>query len=458
MKTWMTLKNWRYRIFAVAALLAFVQSALAADVDMLHVLRPKSDVAIKVEAILNAKEYVDFITYHHDNTPSSYYLMEAMRLAALKGVKVRYIYDTVATKNGSSDFSKAYLAELQNAGVEIRPLGVMARLTAWGPFKLIHSKSLVADTGDGHEVAILGGRNVGDRYMQWLDNTFVLHYKRGSEFSQQMNSYFAKVWNYLKTADYKAKGAPTEKLQSSEELLRQAVNEKFGSAMTDSDLDAYKSYLKGQYKETAPHFEFSYSQIRFVTSGLVDKVYGKQRVNTLEAAFNEMAGESKKLEVSTILFYLSDAKRKVLQNFLKNNGELTATTNSLETFPAVFGGKPGLMPTTLAKMQEKEFADLSRYGGKVRSYVFEADQFVFNHTKYVIGDKSVLLTSSNSNYSSDTQSEENGLYIHNDKFTAYMKRYTQEVRDRFFTEVDYDKGVRLNPLEMSCALVLKRVF
>jgi phosphatidylserine/phosphatidylglycerophosphate/cardiolipin synthase-like enzyme len=181
-------------------------------------------------------------------------------------------------------------------------------------------------------------------------------------------------------------------------------------------------------------------------------------MDEISSVFDEIAAESKSLEISTILFYLSPQKRDVLKRFLLRKGELTVSTNNLDTFSTVLGGKKGIMGTTLEKMQEKEFADLSKVGGKVQTYAVNYDDFTFNHAKYVIGDKSVLLTSSNFNYSSDLQAEENGLYIRSEAFANYMRKYNEDVRFKYFKEIDYDHGARLNLLEKSCKFVLKNVF
>lgn len=449
-------------VYVMAAMVAFTEGVAFAnpheDIRLLHVMRPKSALQITTEIIMNAKEYVDVIVYHHDSTPSTLLLLEALRLASARGVRVRYLYDEVASITGAQPLSSSYLALLKAAGVEIRSLTVGERLKKWGPFSIIHSKLLVADIGDGvHDVIKMEGRNAGDRYSQWLDNSYILRLPRTSKIAASVKGYVDHILGMFEVSNPKFTEKPRELIAADEADLRFEVKNYIATPTSEKETEDFKKYLKTGESREFPLFHLNSNEISFVSSGKMNKIYDLPSVDTLSKSFLDLFEKSKKVDVSTILFYLSDDKRQMIQKFLKNGGSLEILSNSEKSFSSTTQNESGVVNSSLTKMQDNEITKLSTYG-PVTAHLFDSKEFIFHHSKFVVGEQGVVISSSNFNYSSDIQSEEAGFYIRSKEFTSYMKRYANGIKERFFTRHEYKNGKKMNLVEKSCSIILRNVF
>ncbi len=110
------------------------------------------------EGIEQAKDYVlvEFYIIRRDNTGAE--LKQRLMDKAREGVRVYVLYDEV----GSPDLDKESLAELREAGVDVRHFNsTQGRANRWQLNFRNHRKIVVVD---GHS-AWVGGLNVGDEYM-----------------------------------------------------------------------------------------------------------------------------------------------------------------------------------------------------------------------------------------------------------------------------------------------------
>jgi cardiolipin synthase A/B len=113
--------------------------------------------AATAAAIAAATKTVHFVVYILRTDASGQRFLALLVAAARRGVKVRLLYDSI----GSWWLKTAHLAELRAAGGRAEPF--LPLLWKRRPFTMNlrnHRKLLVVDG----EVAILGGRNVGDEY------------------------------------------------------------------------------------------------------------------------------------------------------------------------------------------------------------------------------------------------------------------------------------------------------
>ncbi|MEN0060091.1 MAG: phospholipase D-like domain-containing protein, partial [Bdellovibrio sp.] len=245
--------------------------AAEAALEMVHIKSSVSDLLAKIEVISQAQKSIDVVTYHHDDTKSSFLLMEALRMAALRGVQVRYIYDRMATQKGSSDFSEAYLNILRKAGVQMRALTVLERFKKWRFFKIIHSKQIIADAGENRRVSVFGGRNAGDRYLHWIDNTFVMTWPKGSFLDKKISEYFELLWGALPGyVDEKKYTTVPERMFSNEKELKQAVLANLESDDKNRVLQEAVDVSRLLVREKAqvlPYFEFAENEVDFLSSG-----------------------------------------------------------------------------------------------------------------------------------------------------------------------------------------------
>jgi cardiolipin synthase len=110
------------------------------------------------QAIEDAQDYilVQFFIVHDDNLGRE--LKSRLIRRARDGVRVYFLYDEI----GSHSLPKAYIRELGEAGVTIRPF--FSTKGFWNRFQINfrnHRKTVIVDG----RVAFVGGLNVGDEYM-----------------------------------------------------------------------------------------------------------------------------------------------------------------------------------------------------------------------------------------------------------------------------------------------------
>ncbi len=144
------------------------------------------------ESIEQARDYVliQFYIIHDDGLGRR--LKDALIARARAGVRCYVLYDEI----GSHDLSKAYINELRDAGVDIRP--VNTRRGKANRFQLNfrnHRKIVIVD---GH-TAFVGGHNVGDEYLgqdarfgPWRDT----HVKAQGPVVQCVQIAWIEDWNW----------------------------------------------------------------------------------------------------------------------------------------------------------------------------------------------------------------------------------------------------------------------
>lgn len=105
-------------------------------------------------AIKQARKSIYWEIYiFEDDTSSEYNFFKALSEKARRGVDVRIVLDGF----GSMGLGSNTVAKLRESGVEV------LFFNSW--FRRIHRKVLIVD----EEIAFLGGVNVGEKYIKWLD-------------------------------------------------------------------------------------------------------------------------------------------------------------------------------------------------------------------------------------------------------------------------------------------------
>ncbi len=168
----------------------------------------QDSLAARLHLIHSAKHSIELQTFIFDQDDSGQLTLQALMDAARRGVKVRLLLDQ---HYGLPDPNlQAYLASY-HSNFELRlynPLFYEARSQtlefAAGIFftfknvnQRMHSKLLLVDD----KIAIIGGRNVEDRYFDWSD---VYNYRDrdllvAGPVAQEMRTNFEAFWSYHKT-------------------------------------------------------------------------------------------------------------------------------------------------------------------------------------------------------------------------------------------------------------------
>ncbi|KEP69183.1 hypothetical protein DL1_05435 [Thioclava dalianensis] len=133
---------------------------------------PIDALAARLELIAAAEVSLDLQYYIWQNDTSGAILLDAIRQAAARGVRVRLLIDD----NGTAGMDRTLAALHQLEGVEVRlfnpfPIRTARFLGYLTDFRRLnrrmHNKSMIVDG----RIAILGGRNIGDDYFDGLSES-----------------------------------------------------------------------------------------------------------------------------------------------------------------------------------------------------------------------------------------------------------------------------------------------
>lgn len=144
----------------------------------------------RLELIETAQESIEWESYEFWPGKSTRLLLQALERKAKEGVKVSVLLDKLA-------MNKVHLAyvfkELKERGIEIKIFNT--KLLARPDFRT-HRKMLVADRSR----AIVGGRNIGDHYMEladdynFLDRDVLIEGEISSSISDSFFDFFNSKW------------------------------------------------------------------------------------------------------------------------------------------------------------------------------------------------------------------------------------------------------------------------
>jgi cardiolipin synthase len=151
------------------------------------------------DAIENAKRdiCVEIYIFHSDATGRAF--AELLSRRAREGLAVRVIYDSI----GSIDTDRKLFESMEQAGVwlrEFHPWLPWRSKHSWRIFNRDHRKLVVCD----HEIAVLGGQNLGDEYgSSWVTGKGHSEAWRDTAVGVRgqgvrlLSATFAGMWNYL---------------------------------------------------------------------------------------------------------------------------------------------------------------------------------------------------------------------------------------------------------------------
>jgi len=149
-----------------------------------------------------AERTLDLQYYIIDEDESSRILLQHVRMAAERGVRVRILVDDLNTTGQDPRFMR--LGELPNIEVRVFNPFASGRFALWSRFLFsayhirrinhrMHNKLFVADNA----IAITGGRNIGDQYFT-RDHTYNfvdLDVIAAGKIVPQLSASFDKFWN-----------------------------------------------------------------------------------------------------------------------------------------------------------------------------------------------------------------------------------------------------------------------
>lgn len=154
-------------------------------------------LSARLALIESAKHHIEISTYHVESGKSATAILDALRLAAIRGVHVRLLFDGL-----NMGLSSCEVKSLQDVGIAVREFhprdsGGLLQLN-----RRLHSKLFGVDG----EFLILGSRNLRDKHFglesdKYVDFEIVLQ----GDVAVNASHYFDWIWNSCHTGIAKGK-------------------------------------------------------------------------------------------------------------------------------------------------------------------------------------------------------------------------------------------------------------
>ncbi len=297
--------------------------------------------------IQRAKKSIDVEYYYFKDDFSGRLIMQALMKKAAEGVKVRIMIDHLFNQ---FDINPFIVKEMNAIGVEFKFYNPIKFVKLFNGQYRNHKKVLIIDG----EVALTGGRNIGDEYFDlnskynFLDRDIVI---RG-EIVKDILSVYNSFWNSKESKFSKMIHPPTQydpKYRNNESFEFNEAEFQFDLQQFEKKTLAAKEFLFGKVdgekyiqvldlglRELESSFETTCQDIEFLSEKpIANRTTKKQRV-LKDNVFQKMKNASKKIVIETPYFLLEDkVSNSHLKEIMSKGKEVHLLTNGLHTNDAI---------------------------------------------------------------------------------------------------------------------------
>ena len=391
----------------------------------LHTLEdPYIDMALRVELIRLAKKSIRIAVYQQiaDNEVGLP-ILHALREAAFRGVEIQFLTSTLT----SMIFDRDNIVTRMLADANLpRPAqilffgGVRNKLKGWNISDSMHEKIFLIDD----EIAILGGRNQGRPYLDWLDYDVLI---KGNGIVDEIHSAFNEIWADVlaisqieRSTKVKLRDLPNPAIHRQVSLTQereQILNEILAWVAGD------KSVAE---RHTASAFEPKSARVithRFLNQLRTGNYNGTSRFQMQDAVVNELINLVKvghDIRISTMYAFFHPKLKDALIEALKRGASLYVHLNgdvsAREVIPFGLSYHDSLRDL-LELMQIKKDDGTP---ANVHIAVFQQTNFKYLHKKIFIADDHVIFGSHNFNFPSSFSNSEISLEADDPHFAQIM--------------------------------------
>ncbi|MBL7554232.1 MAG: phosphatidylserine/phosphatidylglycerophosphate/cardiolipin synthase family protein [Bdellovibrionaceae bacterium] len=334
-------------LFGTSVYAAYFPVRDNSNTDIIVVLDSEDDLFIKHQLISKAKYSIEMISHLQTMGPVGGLIVDDIRKAMGRGVKVKYLFEAVATMTGGGEFgldSIPFLTEsklYKKSGSQLIVNRVSQRWSS--PFAmndLVHKKVLIVDRGTPNETIVVTGRNNHEANFTWSDLTFVIRRVNSNlpYLGDDLVSDFDKSWDFI--SKYFKVEEPT--VLDSSEIAKYAkykfrpVNPTKEGIETDRLLS-----LEPRSGDTLASNQFRPASVRIITTDTLEQIASLKLPKTIglrpqivDDISNYLRGALKsaiKVEANIYALIIPQPLLASLGEFVKRNGELTILTNSSES-------------------------------------------------------------------------------------------------------------------------------
>ncbi|QIA65708.1 phospholipase [Vibrio astriarenae] len=391
-------------------------------------------LARRIDLVRNATKSIDLTYFSWDKDTVGLLLVNELKLAADRGVKVRLVLDDLLV------FNEKWLAEAnQHANIEIKLFNPFhSRKSGWlgrsGDFMRhqqdldhrLHEKYFNVD----HHTMILGGRNIGDAYFGYSQSANF--FDMDTLFKGEILKPFASNYEVLWTSEHvmPIESQITVKANAEYKALNKAlnkVNRKHSGVILDIE-NNIKRLKEMKYIDVVatPVFD-SLEKLKD------QKPYFRARA---EVAVEEELANAQQVTISTPYIVPSQSKFDVIERLTSQGTQVSLYTNSSASNDSLF------IPAYY-KEHRQTLLDLGVEIHEYRDQAVNEDHFFHVDTYYhnktlIIDDEVTYIGSSNFDPRSDFLNVEFGVFIRSPTFAQDVHHYLAKQKESIYWQVTRD--------------------
>lgn len=295
---------------------------------IMHLARGEESFKARVDIIRNAKRHIEVEYYIFARDLTGKILLNELKEAAGRGVKVRILLDKLMSLSAISSY---YAQELIKAGVMVKYYNNSSLAALSSVQYRSHRKLLSADD----EVAITGGRNIGDEYFNLSTH---LNYDdrdalvKGAVVKTMRETFDAYYEDKISEAPKLSKKTNPKQIKKAQDFFLLSEKEE---TIKEKIFDIGERQLSEKKLYDCPLMTFASDSPggTFWRSG---KNYAKEHRFLGDVLDYKVSQVDKALMISSPYFITNKRSRKVLNNLLKNKVTINVHTNSLGSTDAIY--------------------------------------------------------------------------------------------------------------------------
>ena len=317
------------------------------NTDIIVVLSSEDDLFLKHQLISKAQHTIEMISHLQTMGPVGGLVVDDIRKAMGRGVKVKYLFEAVATMTGGGEFgldSIPYLTEerlYKKTGSQLIVNRISQRWSS--PFAmndLVHKKVFIIDRGTPNETIVITGRNNHEVNFTWSDLTFVVRRVNSNMpyLGDDIISDFDRTWNFI--TKYFQVEEPTELGKS--DIEKYAKYQFRPVRPTQEGIETERILkLEPRSGDALASNQFRPANVRLIATDTLEQIVRmklsktvglrSEIVDDVSNYLVEALKSATKAEANIYALIIPQMLRTSLENFVKRNGELTILTNSSES-------------------------------------------------------------------------------------------------------------------------------
>ena len=438
------------------------------NMDVVYLEDPVVDLAVRTKLFSEARYSIDLVSFSKATDEAGAQIIQALRGAQNREVKVRSIFDQTGTEvegDKTSD-TRRLLADSKLACP-----GNVICASPWDKLRnglsvddFVHEKIVIIDAGTPYEKIIVGGRNYGKFTTDFGDAAFVLRPIDPSKpwAGSDVSAFYEHLWESLSSLFKKTPKlpAPTKALarlnSHGEMALRTAYQRKLFSEISElldkppqagDELKPYQ-FRPSTFQMASNDLLVNASQAksRFIMSGRAHL-----QNDTLDLLHTLIPGK-KDITYSGYIFGLPDPIKGDFVNHVEQNGTLEVYTNGRGAFHQITPARSvsRMMGNAATDFTSRNLLPVLESGdqhqGSVKAFMLNPDPsadtsdhlpspYKYLHRKLLIMDDTVATGSDNLTESSAMKNDEVTFVMQDSRMADYLRGQLHREAQAFYRPV-----------------------